>query len=153
MDTPTTEDFQAAHIAALEEQLRTVTQEREAAIAGAVAVLENLRDVVLNQRGALAENGMTSEQVNDVLAEIDSTEDSIAAGRALLVQKERETIERCAKVCEDRAKRRWVEDGYTELDTNASYYPKPQREWNEAQDEEDENCADAIRSILPKEPA
>ena len=32
---------------------------------------EDLRDSVLNQRGSLAENGMTNDQVNDVLAEID----------------------------------------------------------------------------------
>ena len=34
-------------------------------------LLEDLRDTVLHQRGALAENGMTSDQVNDVLKEID----------------------------------------------------------------------------------
>ena len=32
---------------------------------------ETLRDAVLNQRGALAENGMNSDQINDVLGEID----------------------------------------------------------------------------------
>jgi hypothetical protein len=32
---------------------------------------ETLRDAVLNQRGALAENGMDSDQINDVLGEID----------------------------------------------------------------------------------
>lgn len=31
------------------------------------------RDSVLNQRGALAENGMTNDQINDVLSEFDST--------------------------------------------------------------------------------
>ncbi len=47
-------------VAALTEQLRVLKQNAE-----------DLRDSVLNQRGSLAENGMTNDQVNDVLAEID----------------------------------------------------------------------------------
>jgi hypothetical protein len=46
--------------AALTEQVRVLKQNAE-----------DLRDSVLNQRGSLAENGMTNDQVNDVLAEID----------------------------------------------------------------------------------
>jgi len=34
--------------------------------------LAEFRDTVLNQRGALAENGMTNDQVNDVLDEFDA---------------------------------------------------------------------------------
>lgn len=34
--------------------------------------LDEFRDIILNQRGALAENGMTNDQVNDVLAEFDA---------------------------------------------------------------------------------
>ena len=34
--------------------------------------LEDYRDAVLNQRGALAENGMTNDQINDVLREFDN---------------------------------------------------------------------------------
>jgi len=47
-------------VAALKEQVRVLKQNAE-----------DLRDSVLNQRGSLAENGMTNDQVNDVLAEID----------------------------------------------------------------------------------
>jgi len=37
-----------------------------------VSALSEFRDTVLHQRGALAENGMTNDQVNDVLAELDA---------------------------------------------------------------------------------
>ena len=37
-----------------------------------ILALEEFRDVVLNQRGALAENQMSNDQVNDVLGEFDS---------------------------------------------------------------------------------
>jgi hypothetical protein len=39
--------------------------------------ITDFRDVVLNQRGALAENGMTNDQVNDVLSEFDYYFDDI----------------------------------------------------------------------------
>jgi hypothetical protein len=38
--------------------------------------LTEFRDTVLNQRGLLAENGMTSEQINDVLSEFDAAIDT-----------------------------------------------------------------------------
>ena len=34
--------------------------------------LEEFRDTILNERGALAENGMTNDQINDVLHEFDT---------------------------------------------------------------------------------
>jgi hypothetical protein len=37
----------------------------------------DFRDVVLNQRGAIAENGMTNDQINDVLNEFDYYFDDI----------------------------------------------------------------------------
>jgi hypothetical protein len=40
--------------------------------------LEAFRDTVLNQRGALAENGMTNDQVNDVLSEFDAALSAIS---------------------------------------------------------------------------
>ena len=46
------------------------------------AKLEEFRDTVLNQRGAMAENGMTGDQINSVLTEFDSLFD-IMALRAL----------------------------------------------------------------------
>lgn len=33
---------------------------------------DDFRDVVLNQRGLLAENGMTSDQINDILNTLDN---------------------------------------------------------------------------------
>ena len=57
-------------------------------------------------------------------------------------------LERAAKCCEKRAADRWEELGYTEPDTNASYYVGASKEWNTAQDEEDENCAAAIRALI-----
>ena len=38
---------------------------------GLLRALDEFRDVVLNQRFGLAENGMTNDQVNDVLGEFD----------------------------------------------------------------------------------
>ena len=55
-------------------------------------------------------------------------------------------LEECAKVCEKRAESRWDEHGYVEPDTNAGYYPHDPN-WHEAQDEEDANCAAAIRAL------
>jgi chromosome segregation ATPase len=79
-----------AQVAALTEQLQTANKElalwrsehdpcpfalENERLTEQVRVLkqnaEDLRDSVLNQRGSLAENGMTNDQVNDVLAEID----------------------------------------------------------------------------------
>lgn len=54
--------------------------------------------------------------------------------------------EAAAKVCEKRAELRWQENGVTEHDTNASYYPRS-HEWCETADEEDEDCATAIRAL------
>ena len=79
-----------AQVAALKKQLQTANKElalwrsehdpcpfalENGRLTEQVRVLkqnaEDLRDSVLNQRGSLAENGMTNDQVNDVLAEID----------------------------------------------------------------------------------
>ena len=48
-------------------------RERVAALEDAC---DSFRDAVLNQRGLLAENGMTSDQVNDVLGEFDAAIDA-----------------------------------------------------------------------------
>lgn len=54
--------------------------------------------------------------------------------------------ERCAKVCEKRAELRFEAHGYTEPDTNASYYVGEYRDLGDSLDEEDADCAAAIRS-------
>ena len=55
----------------------------------------------------------------------------------------RET-ERCARVCEKRAEDRFAAHGATEFDTNASHYGR-QEDTYAPLDEEDEDCAAAIR--------
>ncbi len=57
-----------------------------------------------------------------------------------------EERERCAKVCETRAERRFDEYGYVEPDTNATYYNGVDADEYQTRDEEDEDCAKAIRA-------
>jgi hypothetical protein len=40
---------------------------------------ETFRDVILNERGLISENGMTSDQINDVLNEFDKAFDAALA--------------------------------------------------------------------------
>lgn len=81
--------------------------------------------------------GFTSGGTNYVLR----TADEIRLAIRAAVAAERE---RCAKVCEKRAEDRFSNYGITEPDTNASYYPKG-AEWCAIADEEDDECAAAIR--------
>ncbi|MCR4297523.1 MAG: hypothetical protein NUV75_02035 [Gallionella sp.] len=60
-----------------------------------------------------------------------------------------ETRERCAKVCEKRAYERFGEFGTTEYDTGATYYEGKAGEIYESMDEEDDDCAAAIRALQP----
>lgn len=55
--------------------------------------------------------------------------------------------ERCAKACEKRAKRRFEDHGTRESETNATYYAGSNRAECEIRDEEDEDCAAAIRAL------
>ena len=57
--------------------------------------------------------------------------------------------EDAAKACEERAQNRFLVYGTRESDTNASYYSVSAANRLEAQDEEDESCAAAIRSLKP----
>ncbi len=57
-------------------------------------------------------------------------------------------LEEAAGICEKRAERRWQEHGYTDPETNAGEHQGSQRDWYQAQDEEDENCAAAIRAKI-----
>lgn len=63
-----------------------------------------------------------------------------------------DALEEAAKVVEAIADDRFREFGSTEPDTNASYYQGSQAEFYEAQDEENESCAKAIRALKQKEP-
>jgi hypothetical protein len=58
-----------------------------------------------------------------------------------------ELREALAKLCEKRAARRFEEFGYTESDTNASYYTGRYKELGDSLDEEDDDCAAAIRAF------
>lgn len=55
--------------------------------------------------------------------------------------------ERCARVCEKRAEARFEEHGYTEPDTNSSYYIGAWKDLGDSLDEEDADCAAAIRAL------
>ena len=61
-----------------------------------------------------------------------------------------ETVERCAKVCERRAEERFAEHGTRDPDTNACYYGGRMEDVYSSLDEEDDDCAAAIRAFLPK---
>ena len=49
----------------------------EAKLACVNEAMDNFRDVILSQRGAIAENGMTNDQINDVLNEFDDARAAI----------------------------------------------------------------------------
>lgn len=58
---------------------RNLERELTAARAEVEALLNaytEFRDTVLHERGALAENGMSSDQINDVLSELDAAIDA-----------------------------------------------------------------------------
>lgn len=57
-----------------------------------------------------------------------------------------EERERCARIVERRAEERFNEHGTREYDTNACYYTGPEAGDYEVRDEEDEDCAAAIRA-------
>jgi hypothetical protein len=59
----------------------------------------------------------------------------------------REVKEKCAEACEKIADERFEEYGITESDTGASYYSGRTGDEYEARDEEDHNCAAAIRAM------
>ena len=83
----------------------------------------------------------------DLRARIDSALASAEAGERDSV------IEECARVCEKRAERRWEEHSYTEPDTNAGYYVGEWKLLGNSLDEEDNDCAAAIRALLGTRPA
>lgn len=56
-------------------------------------------------------------------------------------------LEAAAKVCEKRAAARFDDHGTREPDTGATYYGGRYSEEYEARDEEDEECAKAIRAL------
>lgn len=73
---------------------------------------------------------------------------AIAADRR---QVERDALERAAKVCKKRAESRFDEHGFREPDTNATYYRGRDAAALESMDQEDEDCAAAIRALIESE--
>lgn len=66
----------------------------------------------------------------------------------------REALTKAAEICRKRAELRFEEHGFTEPDTNASYYGGANEDILESLDEEDEDCAltiEALRDSLAKE--
>lgn len=65
-----------------------------------------------------------------------------------LSPEERDNIlEQAARACEKRAERRFEENGTREWDTGATYYGGSAAEEYEARDEEDADCAAAVRAL------
>ncbi len=97
------------------------------------------------------------ERLRIVIRKCESEQDELyrnisnleSALRQVAQEKERETLERAAKVCERRAEDRFSEYGTREPDTGATYYGGRMAEELEARDEEDEDCAQAIRALSP----
>lgn len=67
-----------------------------------------------------------------------------------LIQAQSLALEEAAKVCEKRAELRFQENGTTEWDTGASYYGGSCEAEYTIRDEEDEDCAFAIRAMKAK---
>lgn len=61
-----------AQLQKAEEEIRAVIPAPSGYVCVPVRALEDFRDTILHERGALAESGMTSDQVNDVLGEFDN---------------------------------------------------------------------------------
>ena len=90
--------------------------------------------------------GDTPAVMRDAAAHIDDLECRLreAEGRvSMAVEAEREA---CARLCEKMAEARFADYGTREHDTGASYYRGLASEEYEARDEENNNCAAAIRS-------
>ena len=87
---------------------------------------------------------------HDAAAAIRELEAKLEAVEQRLREVEASTIERCAKVCEKRAYERFGEFGTTEHDTGATYYEGKAGEIYESMDEEDDDCAKAIRALAPE---
>jgi hypothetical protein len=66
---------------------------------------------------------------------------------AAAAQEREALIEQCARVCERRAEQRFDEHGIRESDTNATYYKASVEEECTWKDEDDADCAAAIRAL------
>lgn len=85
--------------------------------------------------------------VPELRAHIDAQAAEIAALKAELATARNDALESAAKVCERRAADRFSEFGVTEWDTNFSYYPGKDEDLLNSLDEEDDDCAKAIRAL------
>ncbi len=94
-----------------------------------------------------------SRQEADVIAA--RLEEAASALSRIEAETEARVLEMAAKVCERRAENRFNEYGTREPDTGATYYGGRMGEELTARDEEDEDCAKAIRALsknLPTSP-
>lgn len=103
---------------------------------------ENLRFTLL----VMAGGSLCSAQVEVAERMLDHIDGLLSAAHL-------QGMEQAAGICKARAENRFCEHGTTESDTNASYYQGHLAEFYEAQDEEDENCATAIRNAARAEVA
>lgn len=142
------------HYDAMEKRLKGRVAELEAQLAAESKAREAdqvlCADLVV-QRAELRESLHTAhEQITLERAIASQQQQRAKAAESRLREVEADTIERCANVCEKVAERRFEEYGYTESDTGASYYHvKSTRDEYETRDEEDVDCAVAIRALAP----
>jgi hypothetical protein len=76
-----------------------------------------------------------------------AAQSQVAAAEQALECARRDALEEAAKACERRAEDRFAEFGATEHDTNFSYYPGSREDELNARDDEDHDCAAAIRAL------
>jgi hypothetical protein len=104
------------------------------------------------------EEGAIKSQVNDNRAALAATPAQayregrahgaeVAAVRELVTADREAGLDAAIKLVETRRQVRWEMHGYTEPDTNASYFTGAGKETNQALDEEDEELVELIRAL------
>ena len=137
--------LEAAEAAYKSQHGELVTAFRELAIAREVA--NGLRgELEAEKQAQIHYRGLWYEAIDEIIVQAKRA----AAAEAKLASVRADTIEKCAKVCEKRAYERFGEFGTTEHDTGATYYGGKAGEIYESMDEEDDDCAKAIRALAPE---
>lgn len=84
--------------------------------------------------------GIKSVETLDILYPLDPSKCDYRAG-----------LERAAEICKRRSDERFMDHGQTDYETNETYYPSGIADEMNLRDEEDEDCAAAIRAEISKE--
>jgi len=120
-------------------------------------LLVRLDNLIRTHEGKLIDCHDAAAAIRELEAKLDAerkareeADQRAEAAEAKLASVRADTIEKCAKVCEKRAYERFGEFGTTEHDTGATYYGGKAGEIYESMDEEDDDCAKAIRALAPE---